>query len=275
MNILDNNLDLKKLYNYQIENIDIEKIYKDQITNINNKEYEKYLKYLNFFFSKYHKKDKYNKEYLDGKYILIDKNNPSKKIIITPTEFIDIHKIYFELKNYSELFLSKISSLIESKNNITEEDREQFELYKKKYMLYYDKLNSIDSINKEFYDEMAILLNTKIEKSNMLAKYYQKRILDYKNINVMITEKLKYKLIKYFKENKNKIPSLSIINKIAKENLIPSIEIEKWFSWIETVYFYRLVNIEIVKINKEIHDKDEKFDINTRYMIIKKPILDE
>jgi hypothetical protein len=98
MNILDNNLDLKKLYNYQIENIDIEKIYKDQITNINNKEYEKYLKYFNFFFSKYHKKEKYNKEYLDGKYILIDKNNPSKKIIITPTEFIDIHKIYFEFR---------------------------------------------------------------------------------------------------------------------------------------------------------------------------------
>ena len=275
MNILDNNLDLKKMYNYQIENINIEKIYKDQINDINNKEYEKYLKYLNFFFSKYNKKDKYNKEYLDGKYILIDKNNPNKKIIITPTEFIDIHKIYFELKNYSELFLSKISSLIESKNNITEEDREQFELYKKKYMLYHDKLNSIDSINKEFYDEMAILLNTKIEKSNMLAKYYQKRILDYKNINVMINEKLKYKLIKYFKENKNKIPSLSIINKIAKENFIPSIEIERWFSWIETVYFYRLVNIEIVKINKEINDKDENFDINTRYMIIKKPTLEE
>ena len=142
-------------------------------------------------------------------------------------------------------------------------------------MLYHDKLNSIDSINKEFYDEMAILLNTKIEKSNMLAKYYQKRILDYKNINVMINEKLKYKLIKYFKENKNKIPSLSIINKIAKENFIPSIEIERWFSWIETVYFYRLVNIEIVKINKEINDKDENFDINTRYMIIKKPTLEE
>jgi hypothetical protein len=215
------------MYNYQIENIDIEKIYKDQINNINNKEYEKYLKYLNFFFSKYHKKDKYNKEYLDGKYILIDKNNPNKKIIITPTQFIDIHKIYFELKNYSELFLSKISSLIESKNNITEEDREQFELYKKKYMLYHDKLKSIDIINKEFYDNMAILLNTKIEKSNQLAKYYQKRILEYKNINVMITEKLKYKLIKYFKENKNKT-DLEITNLKHDKNIL-QVKIQKEF----------------------------------------------
>jgi hypothetical protein len=275
MNILDDNLNLKKMYNYQLENIDIEKIYKDQINDINNKEYEKYLKYLNFFFSQYHKKDKYNKEYLDGKYILVDKTDPNKKIMITPTEFIDIHKLYFELKKYSELFLSKISSLIESKNNITEEDREQFEYYKKKYMLYHDKLKYIDSINKEFYDEMSKLLSIKIEKSNQLAKYYQKRILEYKNINVMINEKLKYKLIRYFKENKNKIPSLSIINKISKENSVPSIEIEKWFSWIETVYFYRLVSIEIVKINKEINSKDEKFDINTKYMIIKKPILEE
>ena len=122
---------------------------------------------------------------------------------------------------------------------------------------------------------MSKLLNIKIEKTNLLAKYYQKRILDYKNINVMIPEKLKYKLIKYFKENKNRIPYLSIINKIAKENLIASDEIEKWFNWIETVYFYKIVNIEIIKINKEINTKEDKFDINTKYMIIKYPNIEE
>jgi hypothetical protein len=274
MNILNDKLDLEKMYKYQLENIDIENFFKDELTNI-NKDYEKYLKYLSFFFLKNNKKDKYNKAYLKGKYILVDKNNPKKIITITPTQFIDIHKLYFELKNYSDLYLSKISSLIESNNNITEDDRIQFENYKNKYILYHDKLNSLDLINKDFYDSMSKLLNIKIEKTNLLAKYYQKRILDYKNINVMIPEKLKYKLIKYFKENKNRIPYLSIINKIAKENLIPSDEIEKWFTWIETVYFYKIVNIEIIKLNKEINTKEDKFDINTKYMIIKYPNIEE
>ena len=156
MNIIDENVDIKQMYEYQSE-------------ELNSEEYKEYIKYLNFFFSKDNKKDKYSKDSLNGKYILIDKQNPSKKIIITPSEFINIHKLYIELKKYSEIILSKISIIIESKNNITEENRKEFDYLKNKYVSSQIKLKNIDAINKSFYEELEILLSKKIEKSNELT----------------------------------------------------------------------------------------------------------
>ena len=123
MNLIEDKIDIKEMYKYQLE-------------ELNSEEYIEYLKYLNFFFLKEHKKEKYTKEFMDGKYILADKQNPSKQIIITPSEFINIHKLYIELKKYSELILTKISFLIESKNNITEDNRKEFEYLKKNIYLF-------------------------------------------------------------------------------------------------------------------------------------------
>ena len=262
MDIIEDNINLENMYNYHINKLDSE-------------EYNKYKKYLNIFFSEIEKKDKYEKDILNGKYILIDKKNPNKKIIITPSQFINIHKLYYQLKEYSDIILNKISILIETKNNITEEDRKKFNELKIKYLLCKEKLINIDNINKDFYEEMEILFSKKIEKSNNLAKYHYKRKIDYNSIEVMISENLKNILIKYFKENKKKIPNISIINKLAKNNNIPSKEIEKWFLWIENIYLYKSLHNEIIEINKEISEKEDKFNINTRYMIIKKPIIEE
>ena len=137
------------------------------------------------------------------------------------------------------------------------------------------KLNDIENINKEYYETQEQLFSRKIDKSNQLAKYYQKRNEEYEKIEVFITETLKNKLMKYFKENKNRIPSQTIINKIGKENQIKSNEIEKWFNWIESVYHYLLTKKEIMNINEEINKKELSYNINTKYMIIKKPIIEE
>jgi hypothetical protein len=262
MNIIDNDLNVKKMYNYQLNELESE-------------EYKIYLKYLNIFFLKEHKKEKYTKNYLDEKYILIDKQKPSKKIIITPSEFINIHKLYIDLKKYCDELLIKISSIIETKNNITEENRIEFENLKKKYLSYQEKIKDIEIINKDYYKELETLLSNKIKRIDDLVKYYKKRNYEYSQIKVMIKEDLKNKLIKIFKENNKKIPSISEINKIAKENLIASNEIEKWFNWIESVYFYMLVKNEIIELDKNINNSEQKFDINTHYMIIKKPIIEE
>ena len=262
MNSIDDKLNIKEMYNYQLE-------------ELNNEEYKKYLKYLNIYFLKDHKKEKYTKDYLDNKYVLIDKQNPSKKIMITPSDFINIYKLYIDLKKYSDELLIKISTIIESKNNISEENRLDFEYLKKKYLSFQEKIKNIELINNNYYKELELLLNQKIEKLDNLVKYYKKRNYEYSQIKVMITENLKNKLIKIFKDNNKKIPGISEINKIAKENLIASIEIEKWFIWIESVYFYMLVKNEIVELNKNINDKEKNFDINTHYMIIKKPIIEE
>ena len=262
MDIIHNNLDIKKLY-------------EEQMKEIESDTYKKYIKYLSFFYSKNNKKDKYDKEFLNSKYILIDKKNSSKKIIITPSEFIDIHKLFIKLKNYSDIFLNKIISLVETKNNINEDNRKEFDDLKEKYLLCKNKLNNIESINKDFYKEIEILLNKKIEETNKLAEYYHNRVLYYSEIKIMISEKVKNKLIKLFKEHNKKIPSLNIINKIAKDNEIPSKEIEQWFKWIESVYFYILIKNNINEINKEIIEKEEYYDLNTKYLIIKKPTIEE
>ena len=263
MNLIDQN------------NVNIQKMYKYQLDEMSGDEYSDYIKYLTIFYQKNHKKDKFDKEFIDGKYILIDKSNPSKKITITPSQFVDIHKLYIELKNYSDLILFKISNLIENKNNITEDDRKEFDSLKVKYVSAKNKLKDIDLINTDFYDKIDNLITKKIEKSNELAKYYQQRNETYNSIQTMISENVKNNLIKIFKENKNKIPPLKDINKIAKSNNIPSNDIEKWFKWIEIIYFYIIINQEINKITLEIDETENNFYKNTKYMIIKKPIIEK
>ena len=254
-----------------VNDVDIKNMFKYQV----NKDFDEYDKYLNIFFLKQQKKDKYNRDFIDGKYILIEKENPNKKITITPSKYININKLYIELRNYSNIILYKISNLIELKQNITEDHRNEFEELKNKFILNSNNRKDIDEINNIFYEEMKKIFQYKIDKLIDLAKFYQKRIESYKNINLMISEKLKNNLIIKFKNNKNKIPNNTEINKIAKENSIPSIEIEKWFEWIEITYFYMIIKKDLNKVENEIKSKEEKFDINTKYMIIKKPIIEK
>lgn len=262
MDIIENNIDIKKMYKYQLE-------------NLNSTEYQKYLNFLNFYYSKETKKDKYTKKYLNGTYILTDKLNSSKEIVIMPSNFINIHILYIELKKYIEIILNKISVLVESKQNITNDHRQEFENLKEKYISFKNKLNDIDTINKDFYKEINDLFSEKIEKSNNLTKYYLKRVEEFNSIETMISEMLKNKLIKIYKNNNKKIPSISEINKIAKENLIPSSDIEKWFNWIESIYFYLLLKNNIYQINTDIEEKENTFDFHTRYMILRKPTIVE
>lgn len=262
MNLIDDNLDIKNMYKFQIE-------------DINKDQYNLYIKYLTIYHQKQHKNEKYLKDYLDENYILIDKKNSSKKIIITPSEFINIHSFYIELKKYSDEILAKISNLIESKNNITNENREEFDYLKKKYISFQKKIKDIDFINNNFYIEINNLLTEKIDKTNELMKYYQKRSFEYSKIESMIPENLKNKLINIFKNNNKKIPNTKEINIIAKDNLVSSNEIEKWFNWIEASYFYILVKKDIIKLEKNINNIESNYDSNTKFMIIKKPIIKE
>ena len=105
---LDSDINFKNMYNYQSKGL---------ITKNDN--YDKYIKYLQFFFQKTYEKDKYTKDFMDGAYILIDKRDPKKRIEITPSRFINIHKFYLELKNQIDVILLKFFSFIESKDNFT------------------------------------------------------------------------------------------------------------------------------------------------------------
>jgi hypothetical protein len=256
------------------KSLDIEKMYKYQLNIINNEEYNKYLKYLNVYYSKDLKKEKYKKDYKNNKIILIDKKN-SKEIKIEPAQYINIHKLYLELKEKTDIILNKITNIIETNNNITDENRVEFEELKSKYLFLEENVNNIKEIKDSYYKDLNILLNNKIKKAEEIMILYKKRMYIYSEIKEMILESVKNKLIKMYKDNNKKIPTIPIINKIAKENNVSSNEIEKWFQWIETVYFYMLVKKEIIELNIQINEKEDTFEKNTNHFIIKKPIIYE
>ncbi len=258
----ENNVNIKKMYKYQLEDLD-------------GAEYEKYLKYLNFFYAKPHSKDKCNREYINDKYVLIDKSKPNKKIIITPAQFINIQSLYIQLKKRCDEILFKITNIIETKNEITEANHREFDILKKEYISAKEKLKDIELINDEHYKKIEELFAKKIDLLNDMAKYYQKREESYSKIDVSIMEPLKRKLIYMYKVNNKKIPQLAIINKVAKENNVPSAEIEKWFDWIESVHQYMVAKFEINKLDNTIDKMEDDYDLNTKYMIIKKPIIEE
>jgi hypothetical protein len=71
------------------------------------------------------------------------------------------------------------------------------------------------------------------------------------------------------------VPDNNHIRNLAKANNIPANDIELWFSWIEENYYYLLLKHEISKINSSINAKELGYDLNTKYFIIKKPIIKE
>jgi len=262
MDIINEKINIKNMYNYDM-------------TELDKESYQKYIRYLTIYFAKEGKKDKYTKEYIDDTFILIDKSNPKKRIEIKPSQFIDLNELYFELQNYSKLILYKINNIIDTKNNITDKNRDEFNELKNKYLLCKEKIDDINVIKDEYYTLVDELYKKMIELSFLLAKYYQSRNESYDDIEENIKEELKNKLIRYFKENKKRIPPLNIINKIAKENNIKSVEIEKWFVWIENVYKYLDIQFQLNKIEKDINEKETQYMLTTKYMIIKKPEIKE
>jgi hypothetical protein len=259
------------------ENINIKEMYYSQVKGdtVINKDYITYKNYLTFFFKNdFNKKDKYNKEFLDGKYILIRKDDPNKKIEITPSQFINLHNYYIELNNKINNILIKFFSYIESKDNFSQSVREEFDSLKEKYILYKNKIKDIDLINDDFYKEIDELNLKKIENTNNLIIRYNKKKIIYSNIKTMIPENIKSELIKIYSTNKS-IPSENIKKNIAKTNNIPSNDIDLWFEWIESNYEYLLLKNEISKINEIIKLKEISYDTNTKYFIIKKPIINE
>lgn len=263
---LDHRINIQELYKYQTEKKEDES---------NTKEYGKYLKYMNIYFQKDSKKQKYDKKYENGKFILIDKTNPKKIIEITPAEFVDIQNWVNECKKISNEVFYKISQFIDTKENITDATREEFSTLKKKFSNATNYLKQLTAIHSSFYKEYFELTSKKIEKSNEIIIQYQKRKQLYKEINGMIPERAKKELIDIFHKKKNKIPGDHEINQISKKIGVPSNETEKWFQWIESSYIYMAISKDLEELNNSAEMIEKKYNENTKYMMIKKPIVEE
>lgn len=239
-----------------------------------NKEYESYEKYLKFYYQIPSKKDPYNRSMVDGKYILSDLKNPSKKIIIDPAKYLNLFELFKNLKLYNEIILEKISILIEKPSNIDDDDRKSFDELKKKYGLFSKKIQEIDEINKNHFEEMEKLTIKKLDYSLLMAKYYNERNMSFKEITEKIPIESKTEIIQYFSQNKHSIPEQKMIDKIAKKLDIPSNDVEKWFKWIEKCYLYLKSKNELYKIMKEQNEKNTEFIYKCENFIIKKPIIE-
>jgi len=250
------------------------KIYDEQVSGkiTGTEEYNQYIKYLQIFFQQpSNKRDRYRRETLDDKYILISKENPKKRIEITPSKFINLHRFYTELKKEIEQILLKFYSFIESKDNFTNENRAEFDAIKQRYVTFKEKLNEMELINDSYYKELDKLNLEKLEKMNDLIIRYKKKTTVYSKIKTMIKQQLKTEMIKEFSENKMSIPSDAVIKNMAKTYEVPADDIELWFEWIEENYYYLLLRKEIAEISEKISKTELSYNLNTEYFIVKAP----
>ena len=254
MDYLTNNENLTELFNYDKE----------------SEEYQKYITYLNFYFSIPSKKDKYTRSIENDKFILID-NKSKKKITIEPAEYVNLNILLNQLEVFNNIVLEKVSLIIEKTSNFTDEDRNEFNHLKHKYSLFMKKIKEIDEINNKCYNEYEKNLKERLEITMKLAKYYMERTYTYKDIGIMIEKSFKKELINVYKKNNKQLPSNEEINKIAKKNEIPSKEIENWFKWIDYSCKYLLAKNDLYKINDIIKKNKEDFDNKNEFMLIKKP----
>ena len=258
MEYLTNSSNIEKLFDYNKE----------------NKDYENYEKYLKYYYQLPSKKDPYERDFIDGKYVLIDIKNPNNKIIIDPAKYINLFELYKNLKYYNEIILEKISLLVEKPSNIDDEDRKNFDDLKKNYSLYNKKLQEIDIINEDHLKEIEELTIKKIDNSLLIAKYYNDRNLVFKTIQSPIEKESKDEIIRLFNKNENKIPEQKYIDKLAKQLNIPSNEVEKWLNWTEKCYQYILAKNNLHKIVQETNEKKEIFQYKCVNFIIKRPIIE-
>jgi hypothetical protein len=243
--------------------------------DLDSDEYKKYLEYLNIFNKQDDGKiDQYKKEITDDSYILIDKKDPNKKIIINKSKFIDLNNYYQLIKDEISNILYEIAYLLDNNNIINEDKREKFDILKKKYIEYNTSVKNIDKI---FEDDKKIIDDILIEikdKYTEIINYYNFRKTFYSNIENKITNEKRVYIINIFKEKGNKIPDDTTIVGISKKYDINVGDLDNWFKWIEATYTYIKLQKELFELNDKMNLEIKNRDLQKRYFIYQKPAIE-
>lgn len=243
--------------------------------DLDSDEHKKYLEYLNIFNKQDDgKMDQYKKEITDDSYILIDKKDPNKKIIINKSKFIDLNNYYQLIKDEISNILYEIAYLLDNNNIINEDKREKFDILKKKYIEYNTSVKDIDKI---FEDDKKIIDDILIEikdKYTEIINYYNFRKMFYSNIENKITNENRVYIINIFKEKGNKIPDDTTIVGISKKYDINISDLDNWFKWIEATYIYIKLQKELFELNDKMYLEIKNRDLQKRYFIYQKPAIE-
>jgi hypothetical protein len=243
--------------------------------DLDSDEYKKYLEYLNIFNKQEDgKTDQYKKEITEDSYILIDKKDPNKKIIINKSKFIDLNNYYQLIKDEISNILYEIAYLLDNNNIINQDKREKFDILKKKYIEYNTSVKDIDKI---FEDDKKIIDDILIEikdKYTEIINYYNFRKTFYSNIENKITNEKRVYIINIFKEKGNKIPDDTTIVGISKKYDINVGDLDNWFKWIEATYTYIKLQKELFELNDKMNLEIKNRDLQKRYFIYQKPAIE-
>ena len=258
MNYLKNSNNFKSLFDFD----------KDE------ESYKEYEYYLDIYYSIPSKKDKYGREFIDGKMILYELKNPNKKIIINASKSVNLFYLNERLKLQSDIILETISTIIEKPSNLNQEDYDTFEKLKQKYSIYSQKIQEIDDIHKEYYEKMQDLTIKKINATLNMGKYYILRNSIFSKIEKPILKDSKRILIEFFHDQNNTIPSDTLVNKISKKLQIPSEETFQWFEWVEQCYKYLIAKKELYSLTDEMKKMSDTFNFKNEYFMIQKPTIE-
>lgn len=243
--------------------------------NKNSDQFKEYEKYLSYYYQAPSKKDIYGRELIDGNIILYDLKKTNKKIIIRPSKSVQLFYLLKNLELQKNIILQKISIIIEKPDNLTEEDKKEFDELKTKYAIYIKKIKEIDDFDEKHEKIKEDLIFKLINHSQQMAKYYIERHTLFNEIEEPVSKLNKNEIIKAFNSQGNKIPDQVFINKLSKQLNVPSIQTEKWLYWIEKCYQYLIAKKEYNKTLKEFNEYENDYVYKTNYFMIQKPLIEK
>ena len=256
------------------DNLKIDQIFEEQGQIKDSEKYKEYLDYLRKFFQK-DKHQKYERKYTeDDNYILINRKNEKREIIIEPSRIINLYEYQKEIiENLNEI-LYQISYLVENFENITDEERANFDILKNNYIVYRKHLDEIKNIETNFSSKLGKLFDEKIKQLLLLTEQLQNR----QNIFNLIKAKISIKQKKILmRECKDGLTSLNQdkITVLAKDFQIDNSDIENWIKWIYATKDYILIQKNLDSIQNEIMSKTNNYDLNMRQFIYHPPSIEK
>ncbi len=256
------------------DNIKIDELFEEQEKIKEGENYKEYLDYLRKFFQK-DKHQKYNRKYSENDdYILINRKNEKREIIIHPTKVLNLYLYQKEIiENLSEI-LYQISYLVENFENITDEERENFDILKNNYIIYKKHLDEIKNIENNYNSKLSKLFDEKIKNLLLLTQQLQVRQNVFKDIRARISIKQKKTLMRKCNEGLTSM-NQDQITLLAKDFQISNEDIENWIKWIYATKDYIQIQKKLSNIENDIISISENHNLNMRQFIYRAPSIEK
>jgi hypothetical protein len=247
-----------------------------------NENYEDYMKYLSRYFQKEEgKQKKYNRAESDDEhflYKLTNRKNEKREIYIEPSKYMNLFQYQYEAIQEINEILYEISYLIENRDNISEEERNYFEILKSNYAILKKHRDEIKTIQTTHTEQIDQLFDRKLAKIFELTVELQKRKEIFEKIDSYLTQLQKRMIAEELqKENPQKekrlLKPLSEfqIKEFGKKFQIPNSEIEHWMNWIISSFQYMIIQKDLNQVDKMIRSGIKEYEENMKQFMYESP----